>query len=67
MTAGRTSATVAAITALALGRRCDSTRAVGSAAATGTESRQLASCETLQVTGGYGYTPGVYFEEGTRN
>lgn len=26
-----------------------------------------ASCETVQVTGGYGYTPGRYAEDGTRN
>lgn len=26
-----------------------------------------ASCDTVQVTGGYGYTPGSYTEEGTRN
>ena len=26
-----------------------------------------ATCETLTVTGGYGYMPGTYREEGTRN
>ncbi|CAM9999288.1 unnamed protein product, partial [Laminaria digitata] len=32
-----------------------------------TTNRNLASCESVEVTGGYGYTPGVYDEDGSRN
>ena len=29
--------------------------------------RAAASCESVEVTGGYGYTAGVYAEDGSRN
>ncbi|CAM9706660.1 unnamed protein product [Scytosiphon promiscuus] len=66
MATGRTALSIATCTALVLGRGHGSTPASGSTS-NGRESRRLASCDTVQVTGGYDYTPGNYVEEGSRN